>query len=101
MIIFNLESAVSVLLVSADAAASRRERIELLPEQWESGFGEEFYDHIVENEMFYTAGGPARQTRRPSVPAPGMAQYSVPTEEELLGMMEILEREAAAGHVGT
>ena len=101
IILFNLENAVSVLLTPADGSASKKMRIELLPEQWESGFGEGFYGHIVENEIFYLARSPAWQAQRPSIPAPGMTQYSVPTEEEFQTVIETLTREAAAGHVGT
>ena len=99
IILFNLENAVSVLLAPAEDAGKKR--IELLPEQWEHGFGEEFYGHIVENEIFYMAKSAAWQSHRPSVPAPGMAQYGGSTKEELQAMMETLTREAAAGHAGT
>ena len=99
IILFNLESAVSVLLAPTEEAGKKR--IELFPEQWEHGFGEEFYDHIVENEIFYMAKSAVWQANRPSVPAPGMAQYGVPTEEKLQAMMETLTREVAAGHAGT
>ena len=99
VILFNLENAVSVLLAPAEDAGKKR--IELLPEQWEHGFGEGFYGHIVENEIFYMAKSAAWQSHRPSVPAPGMAQYGGSTEEELQAMMETLTREAAAGHAGT
>ena len=101
IILFNLENAVSVLLTPADGSASKKMRIELLPEQWESGFGEGFYGHIVENEIFYLARSPAWQAQRPSIPAPGMTQYSAPTEEEFQTVIETLTREAAAGHVGS
>ena len=101
IIVFNLENAISVLITPEEASASKKRRIELLPEQWENSFGEEFYDHVVENEMFYIAESPAWQAQRPSVPAPGIAQYSAPTEEELHTMMETLVREAVAGYAGT
>ncbi len=101
IIMFNLEQAVSVLLTPADENTLKKKRVELFQEQWEDRFGEEFYEHIVENEIFYMAGSAAWQTRRPSIPAPGMAQYRAPTEEELQIMMETLTREAAAGHVGS
>ncbi len=100
IIMFNLEQAVSVLLTPADETSFKKRRVELFQEQWEDRFGAEFYDHIMENEIFYMAGGAAWQTRRPIIPAPGMAQYRAPTEEELQIMMETLTREAAAGHVG-
>lgn len=101
IMIFNLENATSVLLTPVDEPVSKRRQIELFPERWEGGFGEEFYDHIAENDIFYMARGRAWQAQRPSVPAPGMAQYGVSTEEELQAMMETLTREAAVGHAGT
>ena len=100
IIVFNLENAVSVVSAPAEEAPSGKKRVELFPERWENGFGEEFYDHIAENEIFYMAGSGTWQARRPSVPAPGIAQYSAPTEEEFQTMMETLTREAAAGHAG-
>lgn len=69
IILLNLENAMSVLLTPADGFTSKKMRIELLPEQWESGFGEGFYGHIVENEIFYLARSPAWQAQRPSIPA--------------------------------
>lgn len=98
IMIFDLENAISVLLTSADESASKKRQIELFPAQWEDGFGEEFYDHIAENDIStWREAGPGRR----SVPAPGMAQYSAPTEEEFLTMKETFIREAAAGHAGT
>jgi hypothetical protein len=61
IMIFDLENAISVLLTSADESASKKRQIELFPAQWEDGFGEEFYDHIAENDIFYMARGRAWQ----------------------------------------
>lgn len=99
MMIFNLENAISVLFTPVSETSPKKKRIEMFPEQWEDCFGEEFYDHIMENEMFYLAKSAAWQVHRPSVPAPGMAQYVVPSKNELQTEIETLTREAA-DHAG-
>lgn len=100
IIIFNLENAISVLLMPVEEASSKKKRVEMFPEQWENSFGEKFYDHIMENEAFYMSKNMAWQVHRPSIPAPGMMQYSVPSEKELQAVIETLTREAVANHVG-
>lgn len=88
-------------MLFAPAEEAGKKRIERLPDQWEHGFGEEFYDHIAENEIFYMVKSAGRQANGPSVPTPDMAQDGTLTEEELQAMMETLTREAAASHAET
>jgi len=87
-----------VLSAGAERASRRKKRAELFPAQWGDGFGEEFYDHIMEGEIFSLKRGAPWQALKPSVPAPGVEQYRAPTEKELRDMIETLTREAAGGH---
>ena len=101
IIIYNLEHAVSaVLLPQMREAPGRETRAECFPEPWEDSFGEEFYDHIMGNEAFYMARGTAWQAGRPSVLAPGIGQYVPQTGGEFQKMMETLRRKAASGDGG-
>lgn len=101
IIIYNLEHAVSaVLLPQMREAPGRETRAECFPEPWEDSFGEEFYDHIMGNEAFYMARGTAWQAGRPSVLAPGIGQYVPQTGGEFHKMMETLRRKAASGDGG-
>lgn len=99
IIICNLENAVSVVpLPQTDGAHLRR--AESYKEAWGYGFGEDFYDHIRENDFFYLRRGAAWQADRPSVPAPGIEQYEAPTGQELQVMAERLRRKEGAGNAG-
>lgn len=99
IIIYNLENAVSIVLPAGIERASRRKmRAELFPAQWEDGFGQEFYDHIMEGEIFSLKRDTPWQAFKPSVPAPGVEQYRTPTEKELRAMIETLTREAVGGN---
>ena len=101
MIIYNLENAVSaVLLPQAEEIARRKKRTELFPEPWADTFGVEFYDHIMENSFFYIAKKSSWQARRSSIPAPGIEQYAVPTEEEIQTMIGTLTGKAGSSNAG-
>ena len=101
IIIYNLENAVSaVLLPQAEEAARPKKRTELLPERWADTFGEEFYDHIMENNLFYIAERSSWQARRSSIPAPGIEQYAIPTEKEIQMMIETLTGKAGSSNAG-
>ena len=101
IIIYNLENAVSaVLLPQAKEAAQQKKRTELFPERWADTFGEEFYEHIMENNLFYIAKKSSWQARRSSIPAPGMEQYAVPTEKEIQMMIETLTGKAGSSNAG-
>lgn len=101
IIIYNLENAVSaVLLPQANEAFRRKKRTELFPEFWEDTFGEEFYDHSVENRIFYIEKMSSWQARRPSIPAPGIEQYDVPSEKDIQMMIGTLTRKADSNNAG-
>lgn len=56
IIVFNLANAVPAALVAAnEAEGSTRRRIEMCPAEWTDDFGEEFYEHVLENGFYYLA----------------------------------------------
>ena len=84
-IVFNLPNAVPAMLIPTDDGddAKHRKRITLCPEEWENDFGEEFYEHTVENGFYYIAPNTEWHSQVRSVVAPGIEQYAVPSQEQL------------------
>ena len=85
IIVFNLPNAVPAMLIPTDDSddARHRKRITLCPEEWENDFGEEFYEHTVENGFYYIAPNTEWHSQVRSVVAPGIEQYAVPSQEQL------------------
>lgn len=84
IIVFNLSNAVPAVLVTKDGAENAvKRRVELCPDEWIDDFGEEFYEHTLENEFYYLTPDADWHTGIQSIPAPGMKQYVIPTSEEL------------------
>lgn len=93
IIVFNLVNAVPAVLVSAgESDSSARRRVEMCPAEWTDDFGDEFYEHVLENGFYYLAPESEWRTSVASVPAPGMEQLTVPSAEELQLTMEELTR---------
>ncbi|MBQ7146284.1 MAG: recombinase family protein [Lachnospiraceae bacterium] len=83
IIIFNLSNAVPAVFADAGDSESCKRRVELCPEEWIDDFGVEFYEHRLENDFYYLSPNANWQADAPSIPAPGIKQYSVPSKEEL------------------
>ena len=85
IIVFNLPNAVPAMLVPTDSGeeAKNRKRVELYPEEWESEFGDEFYEHNLENGFYYIAPNTEWQSQTKSILAPGLQQYTVASAEQL------------------
>lgn len=93
IIVYNLANAVPAMLVTQDGEENvTRKRIELLPEEWTDDFGEEFYEHTLDNGFYYIAPNTDWQAQIQSIPAPGMEQYAVPSLEELQTRINLLKR---------
>lgn len=94
IIVFSLANAVPAALVSSSVADGlTRRRVELCPAEWTDDFGEEFYEHVLENGFYYLAPDSEWRTSVNSIPAPGMEQLATPSAEELQLTMEDLMRE--------
>ena len=89
IIVFNLTKAIPAILIMTEEEQSRK-RVEICPDEWADDFGEDFYDHIIENEFYYLALTTEWQTYASCVPAPGIEQYAGSNEEELQRNLENL-----------
>ncbi|MDE7192603.1 MAG: recombinase family protein [Oscillospiraceae bacterium] len=84
IIVFNLVNAVPAVLVERKGQDDPvKRRIELCPEEWIDDFGEEFYEHTLENGFYYIAPNVEWRAQVESIPAPGIRQYSSITDDEL------------------
>ncbi len=91
IIVFNLTNAMPAVPVeqeTEDGKPSRR--VDTCPEEWMDDFGEEFYEHILENGFYYLAPGAEWNTAAQSIPAPGMPQFAIPGAVEFQMSMENL-----------
>lgn len=94
IIVFNLVNAVPAVLITYDATDSKtRRRVELCPAEWTDDFGDEFYEHILENGFYYLTPDNEWRTSTASIPAPGIAQFTVPSAAEFQLSMDDLTRE--------
>lgn len=93
IIVFNLPNAVPVMTVPPEnAEESRAKKVTLCPEEWADDFGEEFYEHTLENGFYYIAPNTEWHSQAKSVLAPGMEQFVSTTPEQLQMSIEELKR---------
>ncbi|MBQ7152856.1 MAG: recombinase family protein [Clostridia bacterium] len=93
IIVFNLVNAVPAVLITPEGEQTKASRrVEMCPAEWTDDFGDEFYEHILENGFYYLAPDSEWRTSAASVPAPGMEQFTVPSAAELQLTMEDLTR---------
>ena len=97
IIVFNLPNAVpATLLPSEDGDASKaRRRVELCPEEWDGDFGEDFYEHALENGFYYVTPNTEWNSQASSILAPGMEQFPSASPEQLQISIENLMRGTA------
>ena len=101
IIVFNLTNAVPAVLMTPDNADSKaRRRVELCPAEWTDDFGDEFYEHVLENGFYYLAPDTEWRTTAASIPAPGMEQFSVPSQSDLELTIKNLTRGTEVYHDG-
>ena len=89
IIVFNLANAVPAVYVDSQEAGTKR-RTELCPSEWTDDFGDEFYEHVLENGFYYLAPDYEWHTTAESIPAPGIEQIKAPTDNELMRALEEL-----------
>ena len=93
IIVFNLPNAVPVMTVPADNSEdTKSKKVTLCPEEWADDFGEEFYEHTLENGFYYIAPNTEWRSQAKSILAPGMEQFVSTTPEELQMSIEELKR---------
>jgi len=96
IIVFNLVNATPAVLITQDTADNPvKRRVFMLPDEWTDDFGDEFYEHTLENGFFYLTPDADWHAQAESVPAPGIAQIRTPTAEDLQLSIELLRREVS------
>ncbi len=94
IIVFNLANAVPVILSdNTDLSSKRKQHLELCPEEWSDDFGAEFYEHVLENDFYYLSPNSDWHADAVSIPAPGIPQISLPSEQELQERIAELTKE--------
>lgn len=86
IIIFDAANAVPVVTIHRDGLATeskRPRRVDLLPEGWDSTFGEDFYAHSIHNQLYYPGSSGSWNARTKSRPVPGCTRMTPVSEEEL------------------
>ena len=99
IIVFNLSNAVPAMVVPTDIGKENKlkKRVELCPEEWDSDFGNEFYEHTLENGFYYIAPHTEWRSQAQSIMAPGINQYAITSKEELqLTIDDFLRRKDAS-----
>ncbi len=102
IIVFNLVNAVPVVIVSSeDEGAGPHKRVEMCPSEWDDDFGEEFYEHVLENGFYYLSPRSEWHSDAESVLAPGIVSFSLPSEEDLQNSLDSITRGASIPNDGT
>jgi site-specific DNA recombinase len=95
IIVFNLANAMPAVLVSPDdGAAASRKRVALCPDEWTDDFGDEFYEHRLENDFYYITPNTDWLAQADSIPAPGIQQYDIPAPDEFALTIEAIKKGA-------
>lgn len=93
IIVFNLVNATPVMIIQDEYDEGiRKKRVSMCPESWDNDFGEEFYEHTIENDFYYIAPKREWNSQVASIPAPGMAQFKSASLEELQMELNVLKK---------
>ena len=93
IIVFNLPNAVPIMTVPPENGEdAKAKKVTLCPEEWADDFGEEFYEHTLENGFYYIAPNTEWQSQAKSILALGMEQFVSTTPEQLQMSIEELKR---------
>lgn len=85
IIMFVLSNAVPLTFIieENENAEIKKKRVDMCPEEWDDDFGDEFYEHSLENGYYYVTPKDEWKSETESITPPGMEQITVPTEEQL------------------
>ncbi len=92
IMVFNLTNAMPMAIPTDKEDGQHKRRVALCPSEWTDDFGEEFYEHVLENGFFYLAPDYEWKTNAQSIPVPGFNQYQAPSAEELQLSIDNLTR---------
>lgn len=85
IIVFNLPNAIPAILMPLDDEENGkpRKRVSLCPEDMSHDFGDEFYEHTLENGFYYIAPRGEWKSQAQGIIAPGMEQFAPRSQEQL------------------
>ena len=89
IIVFDVSGAISAAYVQCEEDGKRR-RVLVCPDEWNGSFGEEFYDFILQNDLYYIRTSGIWGSQSKAVPF-GKSGVSVPTENDIRVSMDILK----------
>lgn len=93
IMVFNLPNAAPAVYIPIDdGETTARKRVSLCPEEWDDGFGEEFYEHTLDNDFYYITPNTIWNSQAESVLAPGIEPLLGTTPEQLKITVEELRR---------
>ncbi len=98
IIMFDVSKAASATYIDYDEEGKRK-RVLVCMDDWQTSFGEEFYDFCLQNEFYYIrkTGKWDSQAKVSSLPTTASAQ--IPSQDELeMRMEELKERRTDDGH---
>ncbi len=101
IIIFDVTNAVPVVTVQQDGLGAkfrRSRRIDLLPEEWDTAFGEEFYAYSIHNGFYYLSSHAGWNAQAKSRLVPGCTKVSPISEEALEMSIENIRRRTGAAN---
>ena len=93
IIVFNLPNAVpATYIVSESGEGTAKRKVDMCPEEWDDGFGEDFYEHRLDNGFYYIAPYSEWNSQAKSVVAPGMEQYAPASTGQLQTILDELRK---------
>lgn len=95
IIIFDVSSAISAAYVQCEEDGKRR-RVLLCPDDWNGTFGEDFYDFIIQNDIYYIRKNTLWYSQSEANSVPNGIEVDVPSRSSLETAIESL-RERRAG----
>ena len=90
IIIFDLTNAMPAVWLDNESDGRKRKRVNLCPDEWIDGFGEEFYEHVIDNEYYYLSSKADWQSDSKSIHAPGFKQFDIPNVQDMNERISLL-----------
>ena len=92
IIVFDLNNAVPAV------TSSKGRRIDFIPVEWNDTFGKDFYDHRIQNGLFYGNAQTEWNSQAESIPLPDETDQQRPSDEDIQKSMEKLKRSVESKH---
>ena len=90
IIIFDLTNAMPAVWLDNESDGRKRKRVNLCPDEWIDGFGEEFYEHVIDNEYYYLSSKADWQSDSKRIHAPGFKQFDIPDVQDMNERISLL-----------